>query len=295
LASADSANAFAALGVSKSFGRKLVLDDLSLDVPKGRALGLLGENGSGKTTLLKILLGLLPADAGNAWVSGEPSGRLPAAVRGRIGYVPQSPDQFAALTGKAMLSYVGSFYPKFDASYARDLAGRWRVSLRTPIGALSPGQQQRLSILRALSVLPDLIVLDEPIASIDPATRTAIVEELLEIMQSRAATLIFSSHITGDLERLCSHFAVVAAGKIALHESTATIRSFVRIIVRGDESDLAHAQFDRARHVRKARGGEYVVVIDEQFADEVLRRLPPGCTALHEQVAVEATLTEWMR
>jgi ABC-2 type transport system ATP-binding protein len=258
-------------------------------------LGLLGENGAGKTTLLKILLGLLPPDSGSVVVCGEPSSALSSALRARIGYVAQSPDQFRWLTGKDMLRYVGSFFPTFDADYARDLAARWRISLKTPIEVLSPGQRQRLSIVRALSTRPDLIIFDEPIASIDPATRIAIIEELLAVMAERDATVIFSSHITGDLERLCSHFAVIAAGKVAFLEPTRAIRRFARLLLQGDEGQLSGATFTNALHVRKSREGERVLIVEEAQVNGVLERLPVGCTSAIDAVSIETSLSEWMR
>jgi ABC-2 type transport system ATP-binding protein len=159
-------------------------------------------------------------------------------LRGRIGYVPQSSEQFSWLTGKAMLSYVGAFYPTYDAEYARVLLDRWQVSLKTRIGAMSPGQQQRLSIVRALAPRPRLLVLDEPIANIDPATRLAVIDELLAQQRERKLTTVVSSHITGDLRRFCSHFAVLARGGIVLHESTETLLARLRASNPGVEPDF---------------------------------------------------------
>ncbi len=211
---------FLARDLRKSFGKHAVLSGLTLEVPQGHAVGLVGANGAGKTTLLKILLGLIRPDGGEARIAGEASSELSPAVRGRIGYVPQAPVQFSWLTGKSMLDYVGAFYPTYDSEYANALVERWKVSLKTPIGLLSPGQQQRLSIVRALAPRPEFIVLDEPIASLDPATRLAVIEELAAERKHRSLTILFSSHITGDLRRLCSHFAVLAGGKIAVLERT---------------------------------------------------------------------------
>jgi len=229
---------FTATGISKRFGSQLVLDNLTLKVPEGMTLGLLGPNGGGKTTLLRILLGLLPADSGDARVAGEPSMDISPQLRGRIGYVPQSPAQFRWLTGKAMLSYVGAFYPTFDAEYAHALLDRWQVPLKMRIAAMSPGHQQRLSIVRALAPRPRLLVLDEPIASIDPGTRLAVIDELLAQQRDRKLTTIVSSHITGDLRRFCSHFAVLSRGGIVLHESTDALAERLRASSPGVEPDF---------------------------------------------------------
>ena len=214
-----------ARGIRKLYGDRTVLDDLTLSVAPGEALGLLGANGSGKTTLIKVLLGLLAHEGGAATIAGEASSSLSAAVRERIGYVPQQPSQFEWLNGRAMLAYVSAFYSRFDREYAHGLLERWKVSLRTPISALSPGQQQRLSLVRALAPRPDLIVLDEPIASLDPATRIAVIDELNAERNRRKLTILFSSHITGDLQRLCTHFAVLAKGKVALLETTDVLKA----------------------------------------------------------------------
>ena len=285
---------FRAFELRKTFGKKVVLDDLTLDVPVGCTLGLLGENGSGKSTLLKILLGLIPADGGEALVAGEASARLSPAVREKIGYVVQSPGQFPWLSGKAMLEYVGSFYPTYDRDYARALADRWRLSLRTPIGLLSPGQQQRLSIVRALATRPTLLVLDEPIASIDPATRLAVIDELLAQREQRELTVIFSSHITGDLERFCSHFAVLANGKIAMSEPTSTIRALRRLTIEGEESKVAALSLGAAKHVREAPG-KRIVVVEESRRSELLASLPDDVNVKSETRDLESVLSEWMQ
>lgn len=286
---------FSARGVRKSFGSRVVLDGFTLAVPQGCVLGLLGANGSGKTTLLKILLGLIPADAGEAAMAGEPSGALSEAVREKIGYVPQSPGQFGWMNGKAMLDYIGAFYSRFDYEYAHALVERWKVSLRTPINTLSPGQQQRLSIVRALAARPELIVLDEPMASLDPATRIAVIEELMAEKRRRSFTVIFSSHITGDLRRFCSHFAVLADGKLAVMERTSELENLQRSILEGDESLLAGTSFEACRHVRKARDGERIVVLHRDESEVFLKSLPPGTRATHPPADLETTLSEWMQ
>lgn len=286
---------FSARDVRKSFGSRVVLDGFTLEVPQGCTVGLLGANGSGKTTLLKILLGLIPADAGDAAIAGESSNQLSPSVRERIGYVPQSPTQFGWLNGKAMLDYIGAFYSRFDHDYALALADRWKVSLRTPIGSLSPGQQQRLSIIRALAARPDLIVLDEPMSSLDPATRIAVIEELISEKRLRSFTVIFSSHITGDLRRFCSHFAVLANGRLAVMERTDELDNLQRVVLVGDESLLAGTNFDGCRHVRKSREGERIVVLHRDTAEEFLKSLPPGIEAAIPPVDLETTLSEWMQ
>ena len=289
------ARGFCARGVRKTFGRRVILDNLTLEVSPGMALGLLGANGSGKTTLLKILLGLMRADAGETSIAGEPSGALSADLRGRLAYVPQASNQFYWLNGQAMLSYIAAFYPSFDREYARHLLDRWNVSLKTPIAALSPGQQQRLSLVRALAPRPDWLLLDEPMASLDPATRIAVIEELLAEQRRRPLTVIFSSHITGDLRRFCTDFAVLAGGRIAVMDRTEALRRMVRVTISGDESVLAGLDLAFARCVRRPTAGMRTVILGDGVEVEDLRvRLARGVTYEVDEPDLEAVLSEWM-
>jgi ABC-2 type transport system ATP-binding protein len=289
------AEAFKAEALTKSYGKRRVLDGLSLTIDQGEAVGILGSNGSGKTTLLKMLLGLLTADGGRSSVGGEASHALSAQTRERIGYVPQTPNQFAWLTGHAMLRFIAAFYPSFDWTYTNELADRWKVSLKTPIGLLSPGQQQRLSIVRALAVRPNLLLLDEPIAALDPATRMAVIEELSNENRIRNVSILFSSHITGDLERLCSRFVVLAAGRLAFDESTESSRSLIRFNMSGPEALLNEVEWSDYRHVRKPHDGERIAVAYRHQSNDLVARLPTGVTLTLQEDDMESVLSEWMQ
>ena len=284
-----------ARGLQKSFGRRRVLDQLDLTVERGEAVGLLGANGAGKTTLLKSLLGLQPVDAGRCAILGESSSSLSPAARARIAYVPQTSGQFSWLTGQAMLRYVSAFYPGFDWAYARDLAARWKLVLRTPIQVLSPGQQQRLSIVRALSTRPDVLILDEPIASLDPATRIAVIEELLSERDRRPVSVIFSSHLIGDLERLCSKFAVLAGGKIAVVEDVVWFKNLARVVLEGHESALEKIAVPGARLIRKAGDGRRVVVVERSGIERLAGILPSTLRVTIDEPDVETLTSEWMQ
>jgi ABC-2 type transport system ATP-binding protein len=292
----ETAPAFECTALSKSFGRREILAGLSLRIEAGETVGLLGANGAGKTTLLKILLGLMPASAGSTAIAGERSRSLSKMARGRIAYVPQTPTQFAWLTGQSMLKYIAAFYPAFDWAYTRSLAERWKVSLKTPIGLLSPGQQQRLSILRALGPRPDFVVLDEPIAALDPATRMAVIEELTHEHRERGISVIFSSHITADLQRFCTRFIVLANETIALNETTEECRRLQRITVTGDEERLRELTFEHCKHVRKSRDGERVLVCSTDRVDALMAQLPPAlAAAVDASEDLESIFSEWMQ
>ena len=204
-------------GLTVSFGAQRVLDGLDWSLPSGRVVGLLGRNGAGKTTLIETLLGLREPDAGQATMFGQPSLALGDDARARIGYVPQRSDLFEWLTADQLLAYFRSFYPRWNTAKVDGLMSRWDIARDKPIRKLSGGQQQRLSIVRALAHEPELLVLDEPVASLDPAARRDFLSELVDQVIDQRTTIVFSTHILSDLERVAVDVAFLSGGKIALH------------------------------------------------------------------------------
>ena len=193
-----------------------VLAGLDWRLLPGQVVGLLGRNGAGKTTLLETLLGLREPDAGTVQLFGQPAPRLDDAARARIGYVPQHSDLFEGFTPAQLLAYFKSFYPRWNEAKVAGLMSRWDIRPDQPIRKLSGGQKQRLSIIRALAHEPDLLVLDEPVASLDPAGRRDFLRELVGEVLDRGATVVFSTHILSDLERVAFNIAFLAQGRIAL-------------------------------------------------------------------------------
>lgn len=169
------------------------------------------------------------------------------------------------------------------------------MSSKTPIGLLSPGQQQRLSIARVLGHRPQYLVLDEPISALDPATRIAVIDELDSERRTRGITIIFSSHITGDLERLCGRFVVLAGGTIVLDEPIDRCRDFRRLVIGGDEQALSTMDFSECRRARKTRDGERVIVIPRNLVDEFRSSLSIGTTMAAEDGTFDTLLSEWMQ
>lgn len=203
-------------GLTLSYGSQRVLDGLDWQLLPGQVVGLLGRNGAGKTSLLESLLGLRDADAGRVSLFGQPLPQLDDTVRSRIGYVPQQADLFDWLTADEMLAYFRSFYPRWNGAKVDALLGRWQIARDKPIGRLSGGQQQRLAIVRALAHEPELLVLDEPVSGLDPAGRRDFLRELVEQVLDRGTTVVFSTHILSDLERVAFNVAFLARGRIAL-------------------------------------------------------------------------------
>ncbi len=218
-------------GVSLAYGGDApVLSGLDCQLLPGQVVGLLGRNGAGKTTLLETLLGLREPQAGTAQVFGQAAALLDDAGRARIGYVPQQSDLFDSFTAAQMLAYFKSFYPRWNEAKVDGLMSRWDIDGHKRIGKLSGGQQQRLSIIRALAHDPDLLVLDEPVASLDPAGRRDFLRELVEQVLERGTTVVFSTHILSDLERVAFHMAFMSGGRITLQAPLDELLDEVRLL-----------------------------------------------------------------
>jgi ABC-2 type transport system ATP-binding protein len=207
-----------------------VLRGLDWQLLPGQVVGLLGRNGAGKTTLLEALLGLRQAQAGTVHVFGQAVSAMDDAVRVRIGYVPQQSDLFDSFTAGHLLAYFKTFYPRWNEAKVDGLMSRWDIDRHKRIGKLSGGQQQRLSIIRALAHDPDLLVLDEPVASLDPAGRRDFLRELVEQVIERGTTVVFSTHILSDLERVAFHMAFMSEGRIALQAPLDDLLDEVRLL-----------------------------------------------------------------
>lgn len=213
-------------GVAMRFGSKTVLDNLDWEVTQGQVVGLLGRNGAGKSTLMECLLGLREVDGGAITLFGEPLAALSEATRARIGYVPQKSDLFEWMTPRQMLAYFRALYPRWNDARVDVLLERWGfddLMCAKPIRRLSGGEQQRLSIIRALGHDPELLVLDEPVSALDPAGRRAFLAELLDDVIDRGTTVVFSTHILTDLERVALDLAFLKDGKITLRGELDTL------------------------------------------------------------------------
>jgi ABC-2 type transport system ATP-binding protein len=200
----------------KRYDSRLVLDDVSLSIPKGAVLGLIGSNGAGKTTLMRILVGLLMPDSGTANVLSESALQLTDAAKTRLGYVPQKPEALNWMTVESMLTFVGSFYPKWDSEYMWNSLMRWHILPSKPLAKLSPGERQRVALLRVLATCPELLILDEPASALDPVARRDFLREIAVRAGEAGMTVLFSTHIVSDLERVASHVCFLHEGKLLL-------------------------------------------------------------------------------
>ncbi|WP_243040631.1 ABC transporter ATP-binding protein [Dyella sedimenti] len=204
-------------GLAHQYGGQPVLAGVDLTLQPGSVLGLIGRNGAGKSTLIRAMLGLLQPQAGECRVFGEAALQLSDRAKVRLAYVPQQPEALAWLTSQQMLDYVGRFYPQWDAAFARTMLRDWDILPNKLLGKLSPGERQRVDLIRALASQPELLVLDEPAAALDPVARRDLLREIALRAGEAGTTVLFSTHIVSDLERVASEIAFLHEGKLLLH------------------------------------------------------------------------------
>ncbi|MGX4642845.1 ABC transporter ATP-binding protein [Massilia sp. SYSU DXS3249] len=241
---------------SKRFGSQSVLDGLDWQVMPGQVIGLLGRNGAGKSTLLECLLGLRETDGGSVTVFGEDVAALSEATRARIGYVPQKCDLFDWLTPRQMLDYFKALYPRWNDAKVDALLERWgfdALMQAKAISKLSGGEQQRLSIIRALGSDPELLILDEPVSALDPVGRRDFLRELIDGVIEHGTTVVFSTHILSDLERVALDVAFLKGGRIALQGPLDELLEGARRVV-GPSAVLDSMKV--AGEVRRQRSGD---------------------------------------
>jgi ABC-2 type transport system ATP-binding protein len=255
-------DAIAVSGLVKRFGTRAVLDRIDLRVPRGQVIGLLGLNGSGKSTLIKCLLGLLEADEGSATVLGTDAWHLADREKARIGYVPQEATLYPWLTVRQTVAYVSSFYASWDRAWGEELLRRWDLPLGHRVGPLSVGQKQKLALVLALGYRPELLILDEPVASLDPVARRWFLETVLETAAEGAGTVLFSTHITSDLERVASHVALLREGKVTFHDEIDVLKDRVKRLRIEADVDLPVDLGMPGTLRQEVRGRQALVTVD---------------------------------
>lgn len=202
--------------LTRRFGSRIALDSVSLSIPRGAVYGLVGENGAGKTTLIKHILGLFRAESGSVRVFGLDPVADPVGVLSRTGYLSEQNDLPEWMRVDELMRYSRSFYSAWDEGYAEDLRNTFGLDNSSRIKTLSKGQKARAGLLIALAHRPELLVLDEPSSGLDPIVRRDILEAVIRTVASEGRTVLFSSHLLDEVERVADHITMISRGHIAL-------------------------------------------------------------------------------
>jgi len=219
--------------VTRRYGAKRALDNVSLTVPRGGVLGLVGANGAGKTTLIKHVLGLLRAQEGSVQVFGLEPAAHAVEVLGRLGYLSEDRDLPPWLTVGELLRYSRAFYPAWDAGYAESLRQQFQLPPGARLRTLSKGELAKAGLLVALAHRPELLVLDEPSSGLDPVVRRQLLEAIVRAVADEGRTVLFSSHLLDEIARVSDRVAMLAQGRLVLQgELDRILESHRRVVVR---------------------------------------------------------------
>ena len=211
--------------LSRAFGRKRALDGVSFQASEGRVYGLVGANGAGKTTLLKHLLGLLRPATGSVRVFGLDPVRDPVGVLGRVGYLSEDRELPEWMRVDELMRYTRAYHPTWDASYARELLESFALDPSKKVKELSKGMRAQAGLVAAVAHRPALLILDEPSSGLDAVVRRDILDAIVRTVADDGRTVIFSSHLLDEVERMSDHVTMIHHGRITLSGALDDVRS----------------------------------------------------------------------
>ena len=204
--------------LTKAYGEKKAVDDVSLHIQKGEIYGFIGHNGAGKTTTLKACCGLLDFEKGEIYVDGVSVKENPLACKQKIAYIPDNPDLYAFMTGVQYLQFVGDIY-KVESGAGQERIHKYAdlfeltESLAMPIGAYSHGMKQKLALIAALMHEPKLMIMDEPFVGLDPKAAHTV-KQIMRELCNQGSAIFFSTHVLEVAEKLCDKVAIIKEGKL---------------------------------------------------------------------------------
>ena len=218
--------------LTKKYGEKVAVDDLSLHIAPGEIYGFIGHNGAGKTTTLKSAVGILNFDEGEIFIDGVSVKDDPLEAKRRLAYIPDNPDLYDFMSGIKYLNFIGDVFgvaPDVRQERIRDLAERFRLTadLAQPIASYSHGMKQKLAVISAFLHEPRLILMDEPFVGLDP-TASHLLKQMMRELCDRGGAIFFSTHVLEVAEKLCDKVAIIKNGRL--------IRSGTMEEVKGDDS-----------------------------------------------------------
>jgi len=253
-------NALQIEGLTKQY-KGFSLQDVTFCIPQGTVMGLIGPNGAGKTTVIKCIMNLVRKDTGEIRVFGMDPVRHGARIKERIGFVYDMPCQFGDVRLGRIASALGPFYPEWDEKRFRDLAGKFELPLEKVYKKLSHGTKTKFSLALALAHNADLVLMDEPTSGLDPVFRRDLLGLLAEILQDERKSILFSTHITSDLERIADFVTLLQNGAVVFSSPKDEILESWGMIKGGEELKPA-SEWPEIRGIRTGAFGVEVLTSD---------------------------------
>jgi ABC-2 type transport system ATP-binding protein len=273
--------------VTRKFGAKRALDNVTLAVPRGVVFGLVGANGAGKTTLIRHILGLLKAQSGSVRVFGLDPVQQPVAVLSRIGYLSEEGDLPGWMRIDELMRYMRAFYPAWDEDYAQNLRQQFALDPAAKVKTLSKGQKARAGLLVALAYRPELLLLDEPSSGLDPIVRRDILGAIVRTIADEGRTVLFSSHLLDEVERVSDCVAMLRAGQLVFAGELDHIQhTHHQLTLRSDEADLQpsfHGLIECQR-----RGNEWTAIASGDLDDLTIAASAVGAQIIdHRRLSLD--------
>lgn len=215
-------------GLSRAYGQTVAVRDLNLRVRRGSIYGFLGRNGAGKTTTIKLLVGLLWPDAGELRVNGVVPAEFSVEDRWKIGYLSERQTLMPGVRVDALIKFTSQFYPDWDFGVCERILKRFKIDSTKRIKALSAGTARQVGFMLALAQRPDLLILDEPAATLDVVARREFLDEMLELIRHEGKSVLFSSHILSDVERVADEVGIISQGNLKVSEPLDHLKETVK-------------------------------------------------------------------
>ncbi|MDP4146388.1 MAG: ABC transporter ATP-binding protein [Bacillota bacterium] len=270
-------------GVNKKLGDKEVLKNINLHIEKGSIFGLIGPNGAGKTTLIKCLTGIYKIDAGDIKVCSENVDDN-IDIKHHIGYVADQNDFFSYFKVKDVIKFYGMTYKNFSIARYNELNDKFKIPENIMVRKLSKGMKMRLAIMLNLSIMPKVLVLDEPTNGLDPMAKRETINILLEEVAERETIIFISSHNLSDLERICDKVAILFKGEIRYVNSVEEMKKTIKKIqvVFKDEAPADLENWAEVMNIEKI--GRVYNIVTKNYNDEFKQRLDNSGISFREEI-----------
>ncbi|MGI6435967.1 MAG: ABC transporter ATP-binding protein [Syntrophomonadaceae bacterium] len=258
--------------VNKRFGDQKALQDVSLAVHQGSIYGLVGCNGAGKTTLLKLLAGVYKADAGLLMIDSQPVFEN-EAIKARTVFIPDTVYSFHNYTVQDMANFYARIYPHWSQQRYQQLAQVFNIETQRRIKTLSKGMQRQVAFWLALSLMPDVMILDEPLDGLDPVMRQKVKHLIIQDVAERGVTVMISSHNLRELEDVCDHIGILHQGKMLIQKDLDDLKADIHKIQIAFSSEIPPTLLEESQALHHEQRGSVMIIIVRGAHGEIISKM----------------------